>query len=165
MRMSFPTATRASLSLLMLCVLVGCGVERRGIGAFDGGGAGGSGGDAPGGNEVGAGGQGAPGALGSACATAGECTSGFCVDGVCCNSSCLAICEACAEPGSAGTCRPVTGSPRGSRPDCEGKATLCGGSCDGVIGSACRYPAAETECAAAACKNGQAVSRSVCSGS
>ncbi|MBI2387979.1 MAG: hypothetical protein HYV09_00050 [Deltaproteobacteria bacterium] len=68
-------------------------------------------------------------ANGAGCTFANECTSGYCVDGVCCNSACTAQCEACNEAGKAGTCSPVDGPPRGTRPACVSPYACSAGVC------------------------------------
>jgi hypothetical protein len=78
------------------------------------------------------------------------CRSGLCVDGVCCGSPCDAPCEACAEPGSEGTCIAVT-APRTGK-SCTASVGLCGGFCNGVD-RGCVYPAVGVPCQAE-CSNG-----------
>lgn len=102
---------------------------------------------------------------GAACSEARQCGTGHCVDGVCCDTACDGRCEACAEPGRAGTCSPVQGAPRGARPACATDGTACGGACDGSGRAACAYPGAETACRAATCGGGVASSPSACVGS
>jgi hypothetical protein len=85
---------------------------------------------------------------GAACTAGRECANGFCVDGVCCNSACGGQCEACDEPTSRGTCTPVKIAPKGGRMACAGAGTACAGTCDGVNGGSCSYPAG-TQCNAA----------------
>jgi hypothetical protein len=80
------------------------------------------------------------------CADARECSSDFCVDGVCCDQACSGQCQACGEPGSAGTCIAAKGKPRAPRVDCAGSGTTCGGQCDGVNIAACAYPTADQSC-------------------
>jgi hypothetical protein len=77
---------------------------------------------------------------GTACTAANQCVSGNCVDGVCCSSLCGGPCEACNESGKAGTCTPVTGTPRTGHPVCNGAGTTCGGTCDGTNTAFCSYP-------------------------
>jgi alpha-tubulin suppressor-like RCC1 family protein len=103
-------------------------------------------------------------ANGAACSGGTGCASGYCVDGVCCDGSCAGTCEACAEPGSKGSCVPVTGDPRGARAGCAGKGTACGGTCDGSKRAACTYPGTQKECVAASCTSGVATARSGCDG-
>jgi len=84
-------------------------------------------------------------ANGDACGAARECASNFCVDSVCCNGKCDGQCESCAV--EKGTCKPVSGAPPAGRAKCSGEGTTCGGSCDGVNGGSCAYPAGK-ECSA-----------------
>ena len=95
------------------------------------------------------------------CGAAAECTIGNCVDGVCCDGTCTGQCESCNEPGLAGKCSPVAGNPRGTRTACTGRAP-CKGTCGGTDGSKCKFPAAETQCAAGTCTAGSATSPTVC---
>ncbi len=76
---------------------------------------------------------------GGACGAAKECQSGYCVDGLCCNAACTGQCEACDVPSNEGTCVPVTGAPRGSRPACTGDPSICGGACNGSKVAECDY--------------------------
>jgi len=85
-------------------------------------------------------------ANGTACATGKECTSSFCVDGVCCSSTCTGQCESCNESGTEGACVPVSGEPRGKRPKCAGDPMLCGGTCDGIDVTRCKYAPASKDC-------------------
>jgi hypothetical protein len=103
-------------------------------------------------------------ALGSACTQGEDCEAGFCVDGLCCDSACTGTCVACDRAGAQGTCGPVMGAPRGSRPACLGAGTACGGQCDGSNGDRCTYPGGGTECAPGACAAGIATTASVCNG-
>jgi hypothetical protein len=105
----------------------------------------------------------AGGANGVACNSGLECVSGNCVDGLCCESLCAGQCEACGERGHEGRCVAVSGPPRG-RVACAGAQTPCAGKCDGSNRTACSYPGATTECVPASCKDGVAVTRSVCDG-
>ncbi len=77
-----------------------------------------------------------------------ECASGYCFDGVCCDSACGGTCEACAEPGSIGTCLAVKGAPRTGRAPCVGAGTACGGQCDGTAPFSCAFPSADVTCGA-----------------
>jgi MYXO-CTERM domain-containing protein len=90
-----------------------------------------------------------------ACDSANQCASGFCVDGVCCDSACNGQCEACGEPGQRGSCRAVSGAPRGARQACASTAVECAGSCDGSKRDACSYPDQATSCSQA-CAEGVA---------
>ncbi len=104
----------------------------------------------------------AKGRNGDACAAAKECTSGFCADGVCCDAACTGQCEACNVPASEGTCIPVVGAPRGSRPACKGDPAICGGACDGASRSKCEYAPATKACGST-CADGKET-RSTCDG-
>ncbi|MEN9796382.1 MAG: hypothetical protein RL653_78 [Pseudomonadota bacterium] len=101
---------------------------------------------------------------GAACQSPAECTTGFCVDGVCCGSQCAGQCEACDLPGQEGQCRPVTGTPRGSRPACEGAGDVCGGACNGVVVNACSYPGSAVTCRSPSCAAGVATLSAACDG-
>lgn len=102
--------------------------------------------------------------LASACTTAADCHSGFCVDGVCCESACTGQCQACDVAGAEGTCAPLTGAPHGDRPACATDGSACGGTCDGVLTTACVYPGAETACRAPACVDGTGILAGFCVG-
>ena len=95
-------------------------------------------------------------ARGEACSADTACQTGFCADGVCCDQRCEQQCLACDVEGSVGTCVPVVGPPRGSRPPCAGDTDECRGECDGT-GSTCSFPTAITPCGAPTCNDGQAV--------
>ncbi len=99
-----------------------------------------------------------------ACSNDFECGSGECVDGVCCNTACDGQCEACDVVGSVGTCAPVSGAPHGTRPSCATDGSLCGGSCDGALTSACTYPSVSVLCRGAACDAGVATVEAFCTG-
>ena len=101
---------------------------------------------------------------GGACTQAEQCLTGNCVDGVCCNSACNGQCEACDVAGSEGTCRPVDGAPRGSRPVCVSDSSVCGGTCNGVERGACVYPSAAEQCRAASCQDAVASPAAACDG-
>jgi hypothetical protein len=99
-------------------------------------------------------------ANGAPCAAADDCLSGFCADGVCCNKPCTGQCEACALPGVAGACAPVTGDPVG-RKACPAGNSLCGPSaCDGITTATCTYHA--VPCQPEHCSDGEAVLASYC---
>jgi MYXO-CTERM domain-containing protein len=102
-------------------------------------------------------------ANGATCDTSGICSSGFCVDGVCCDTSCNGQCAACDNAGSEGICSAVKGEPHGNRTQCDHAGEECGGSCDGVNASACKYVANGTACGETTCDNGTAKS-SECNG-
>jgi len=102
-------------------------------------------------------------ANGKACEINGVCNSGYCVDGLCCDASCNGQCEACAAPGSEGTCTPVQGEPQGLRAKCDFAGEECGGRCDGVNAAACKYTANGEACGATSCENGLATS-AACNG-
>lgn len=99
---------------------------------------------------------------GTACGGNNQCTSANCVDGVCCNTSCTEQCEACNIEGSLGTCSPVTGAPRGTRPACATDGSSCAGACDGSDRVACAYPT--SVCRSAACASGTATLEARCDG-
>lgn len=89
---------------------------------------------------------------GKGCSSANTCKSGFCVDSVCCDGPCSGQCQACAEIGSVGQCKVVSGDPRAPRPACVGTTgDKCKGTCDGANPNACTYPAAGTACKDASC--------------
>lgn len=100
---------------------------------------------------------------GAACDSSGICNSGFCVDGVCCDTSCNGQCAACDNAGSEGICSAVKGEPHGNRTKCDFAGEECGGSCDGVNASSCKYVANGSECGGTTCDNGIAKS-SECNG-
>lgn len=102
---------------------------------------------------------------GAACSAANVCKSGFCVDGLCCDSPCTGQCQACAEVGSYGQCKVVSGEPRASRPPCTGAAgDSCKGVCDGANPTACTYPASGTACKNASCTGDVAQPAGACDG-
>lgn len=98
---------------------------------------------------------------GGTCAEDAQCESDSCADGVCCNTSCQGQCEACNLQGSAGTCAPVSGAPRGARPACDSDGTMCGGSCDGLNAGSCAYPT--DQCRRPDCFGGVATLGAACS--
>lgn len=102
---------------------------------------------------------------GQVCTIDAECGSGFCTDGVCCGTRCGGTCEACDQPGRAGSCDPI---PAGQDPADECAATAaatCGtsGACSGS--RSCALWSGATTCAGASCDSAT-VSRpaSLCSG-
>jgi len=99
----------------------------------------------------------AKGKSGATCTASRECETGFCTDGVCCNTACTAQCEACNESGSAGTCSPVSGNPRGARLACKGDPSVCGGSCDGSNRSSCKYEPTSKTCGSKCVNNSETV--------
>jgi uncharacterized repeat protein (TIGR01451 family) len=99
---------------------------------------------------------------GLACAASNQCANGSCADGVCCNQACGGQCQACNVPGSVGQCVAVAGSPPGGRAACATDGSSCGGSCDGVNGVACAYPA--VQCRGASCAAGTATAAASCNG-
>ena len=101
---------------------------------------------------------------GTACSEARSCITGFCVDGVCCDRACSAQCEACAEPGTVGTCAAATGAPRGGRAACASDGTTCAGACDGTLTDACAYPAADTACGERRCDSSMLINVGACDG-
>ena len=167
------------VSALILVMMAGaCRVNPKGIVEADGGGDAGDARrpgavDGPGGGDgpvVGDGPVaeapvgGGPGANGEACSVPADCATGACVDGICCESACTGDCEACNFVGSVGSCVALKGMPRPGRASCLGTGTPCAGACDGTDRDACKYPGGETSCAPAACSEGRAIARSVCSG-
>lgn len=85
------------------------------------------------------------------CLNASECASGFCVDGFCCDSDCIGQCQACDVPTARGQCTTVTsGQPHGSRTQCVGAGTTCGGTCVGDP-FVCTFPDASTTCRDQSC--------------
>jgi hypothetical protein len=100
---------------------------------------------------------------GTPCSTGDTCASHECVDGVCCHTDCKGQCEACDEPGQAGTCVPVSGVPRGNRAACAGSGD-CVGSCDGQNAASCAYPGSGTTCRQPACEKGRATLGAFCNG-
>lgn len=100
---------------------------------------------------------------GQACTTSAICNSNYCVDGVCCDASCNGQCEACDVAGNEGICSPVEGEPHGTRTKCDFAGEECGGSCDGVNASACKYAPTGTSCGEPTCTGGIADS-STCDG-
>lgn len=102
-------------------------------------------------------------APGATCESSALCASGFCVDGVCCDVSCKGQCEACDVAGSEGVCSPVQGVPHGMRPVCDHAGDECGGQCDGVNSTSCKYAPNGTSCGVATCNNDLATS-AACNG-
>ncbi|MGZ3448977.1 MAG: kelch repeat-containing protein [Polyangiales bacterium] len=101
---------------------------------------------------------------GKSCTSAAECSSGNCVDAVCCKSTCGGQCEACDVSGD-GTCVPIAGAPRGTRPACAAGDPQCGLVCDGVHTLACSYlPAGSQPCGSNACSSGVETHASTCDG-
>lgn len=102
---------------------------------------------------------------GAGCSAANSCKSGFCVDAVCCDAPCAGQCQACAELGSLGQCKVVTGDPRSPRPACQGAgADPCKGACDGANPTACTYPASGTACKSASCTGDVSQPAGTCDG-
>jgi hypothetical protein len=83
---------------------------------------------------------------GDACTANTQCASGACASGVCCDKACNGACEACARPGSIGTC---------SLPDYSAdplNCGACGNPCTGgrsCSSGTCVCPAGQTFCAGA----------------
>lgn len=102
---------------------------------------------------------------GGACSGDVQCASGSCVDGVCCNTACDGQCEACNLVAAPGVCLPVSGAPVGGRAACDTDGSLCGGSCDGTLRTACVYPTGATECGEPSCTDGVATLAALCDGS
>ena len=95
------------------------------------------------------------------------CASKHCVDGVCCNEACDAQCMACNAPGKSGTCTPIVGPPRGTRPACDdGGGDVCKArTCNGAVDTAtcAGFKAASgTACAAAKCEGATFTGTSSC---
>ncbi len=101
---------------------------------------------------------------GADCLNPRACESGLCVDGVCCDRACGGQCEACNDPNSLGVCTPVVGDPQGGRPACSTDGSECAGTCDGILGDTCSYPAQDVSCRAPTCANDTATLAAVCSG-
>jgi hypothetical protein len=99
---------------------------------------------------------------GEGCKDAVECGSGNCVDGVCCSSPCQQGCLACNVPGSLGNCVavPAGEDPHESCPTDPVQSCGRDGACDGRGG--CRTYPAGTECVAATCSDGIALSPRAC---
>jgi hypothetical protein len=101
---------------------------------------------------------------GGACGPGDVCESGHCTDGVCCDQACTGQCEACSEPGRAGTCVTVSGQPRGDREACDDfRDPDCAARCDGDNRSACQFVPANTSCGTSACSD-ETEQRSSCDG-
>jgi MYXO-CTERM domain-containing protein len=66
--------------------------------------------------------------------------------------------------GKVGTCSPVSGAPKNGRPACVSDGSVCGGTCNGTLTTACAFPGASTSCRAAACSNAQATLEAACDG-
>ncbi|MEB2313494.1 MAG: hypothetical protein OZ921_14425 [Sorangiineae bacterium] len=105
---------------------------------------------------------------GDPCASKEACVSNLCVDGVCCNAACAGQCEACAEPGSEGTCTPVAGAPRGDRAECAAgtaESPCEAASCDGTTRDQCLgLVGPSVTCRAASCTGGLATVVAKCDG-
>jgi MYXO-CTERM domain-containing protein len=96
--------------------------------------------------------------------TDSECASGFCTDGVCCDKRCNIQCQACAESGSVGTCKTVSGAPRAPRASCDGTGA-CAATCNGVSVVCGSLPPTTTECAPASCSAGSFTTAAFCDAS
>jgi hypothetical protein len=104
-------------------------------------------------------------AMGASCAADGECSSGFCADGVCCDKACNGQCEACDV--TKGTCKPVTGEPRGKREKCRIDVLAdpgCNLACNGTDEKACQYPTTTATCSKDECVDGKERHASTCDG-
>jgi hypothetical protein len=106
-------------------------------------------------------------AVGSACSGNNQCTGNACVDGFCCNTPCSGECQACSAAktgGSNGTCAPVQAGQDPDNECADQGAASCGttGVCGGQ--NACAKYAVNTECEAAKCSNGNALSARKCDG-
>ncbi|MGE3635595.1 MAG: hypothetical protein AB7P00_37165, partial [Sandaracinaceae bacterium] len=101
---------------------------------------------------------------GSACTSDEACQTGECVDGVCCDTACTGQCEACNVVGTVGSCRPVAGAPRGGRAPCASDGTVCAGSCDGTMRTACAYPSTAISCRSSSCTSELLTEAATCEG-
>ena len=101
---------------------------------------------------------------GTSCPADRHCLSGHCVDGVCCDSACPLQCEACAEPGTEGSCTPIVGAPRGARTACADDDSGCGGACGGTDAAGCAFPDTDTACRTASCLDALATVAAGCDG-
>jgi MYXO-CTERM domain-containing protein len=101
---------------------------------------------------------------GSPCGGSNQCTNGHCVDGVCCDGACTGQCQSCDQAGSVGTCTAVPGTPRDGRPACAGSGA-CGGYCDGMDGTTCVLPDANTTCGIEYCSESADTKAPKCNGS
>ena len=101
---------------------------------------------------------------GQSCGSDVECSNDRCVDGYCCSSNCTGQCEACDVGGSLGTCSAVDGAPHGSRTACITDGSACGGSCNGILRSACTYPGGATECRSVSCSSQTQTNAAFCNG-
>lgn len=102
---------------------------------------------------------------GASCSSSTECTNGHCVDGTCCNSECNGKCQACDLPTALGVCSQVTsGQPHGTRGDCAGKGTTCGGTCTASSAMACTFPGAAASCGMQSCSAGTQTNQGSCNG-
>ena len=91
---------------------------------------------------------------GSPCSEGLACQSAYCSDEVCCDSPCNGQCEACNVAPNVGSCIPVVGPPKGSRPSCEDSDVDCAGACDGVNRASCNYPGSDISCGTSECSEG-----------
>lgn len=105
--------------------------------------------------------------LGDQCSRDAQCRSGFCVDGVCCNSTCKGQCSACNAQNTVGTCAPIVGEPRGSRPACpsDGESVCATTLCDGKNGNECAgFVGSSERCREASCTDGIETLSASCNG-
>ena len=90
--------------------------------------------------------------LGKSCAVSNECASGYCIDGVCCGSAACGTCQACAVPGSEGTCAPIPKFTDDADSGCSDDQTCDGlGQCRSKNGTKC---GASAECTSLQCVDG-----------
>jgi len=103
---------------------------------------------------------------GAPCASDAQCATGICADGVCCDARCEGQCEACSAEGSVGTCVPVLGAPKGSRPKCDAGTDVCNArQCDGATRASCEgYAPATTNCRPGSCGDGTETLEAKCDG-
>src|SRR5262249_27499248 len=92
--------------------------------------------------------------------------SGFCVDGYCCKEACAGQCEACDEGG--GDCKPISGTPHGTRPPCSPgpKDEPCAGHvCDGMAADRCAgFVGTDVRCREPSCTDAVATLVAGCDG-
>ncbi|MFK7988550.1 MAG: DNRLRE domain-containing protein [Sandaracinaceae bacterium] len=101
---------------------------------------------------------------GDACTLDEQCQTGECVDGVCCDTACDGQCSSCGVSGMEGTCSPISGDPVGGRPPCASDGGVCAGTCNGVNGTTCTFPGAETSCRDQSCGTETLTEAAVCAG-
>jgi hypothetical protein len=108
--------------------------------------------------------------FGKPCSAPDACLEGHCADGVCCDKACDGKCEACAEPGTEGSCVPLNA---GSPPRVElatvgtddGNDVCARLFCNGVEREAASLSAdTSVVCAPAGCTDGIEVAEGRCNG-